>query len=193
MDQAALVALEQIVEKTVRNVVGSLNGDLHKFVDRRFDEVSSELHAVLEFFDISENKVQDQLQAMRADLSQVIDRNPDSHHVNSGFELEAIVQITEGAANKIMGSAEKITEALSNSGMPAETTSAIQGEINVIFEACGFQDMTSQRVRRTIGKLAKIESLLRAISNKAELAHHVPGASGTVEIHQFEVDALFAA
>lgn len=184
------------VQDAVRAQLTPIVAELRSFVDRRFDEVSSELHAVLEFFDLSGNKVQEQLGAMRAELAQVVNSDPSSHEVNSGIELEAVIRITEAAANKIMEAAEAIVQRLDQQPEGAgEASGAIRQQLNAIFEACAFQDLTGQRVRRAIDRLARIEGRLHFVAQQldngaVETAAVEPGAPLGGEIRQDAVDAL---
>jgi hypothetical protein len=184
------------VQDAVRAQLTPIVAELRSFVDRRFDEVSSELHAVLEFFDLSENKVQEQLGAMRAELAQVVNSDPSSHEVNSGIELEAVIRITEAAANKIMEAAEAIVQRLDQQPEGAgEASGAIRQQLNAIFEACAFQDLTGQRVRRAIDRLARIEGRLQFVAQQldngaVEAVAAEPGAPLGGEIRQDAVDAL---
>lgn len=184
------------VQDAVRAQLTPIVAELRSFVDRRFDEVSSELHAVLEFFDLSGNKVQEQLGAMRAELAQVVNSDPSSHEVNSGIELEAVIRITEAAANKIMEAAEAIVQRLDQQPEGAgEASGAIRQQLNAIFEACAFQDLTGQRVRRAIDRLARIEGRLHFVAQQLDngavgTAPIEPGAPLGGEIRQDAVDAL---
>ncbi len=182
------------VREAVKAELGPIVAELRSFVDRRFDEVSSELHAVLEFFDLSENKVQEQLGAMRADLAQVVNNDPASHEMNSGVELEAVIRITEAAANKIMEAAESIVERLDQTPDSAgEASGAIRQQLNSIFEACAFQDLTGQRVRRAIDRLARIEGRLQFVAQQLDNGATEAGVArppSNEEIRQDAVDAL---
>jgi len=190
-DQQSIIAAA--VRDAVKAEVAPIVAELRGFVDRRFDEVSSELHAVLEFFDLSEHKVQEQLGAMRAELAQVVNNDPSSHEINSGIELEAVIRITEAAANKIMEAAESIIQRLDQQpDATGEASGAIRQQLNAIFEACAFQDLTGQRVRRAIDRLARIEGRLQFVAQHLDHADAAkpaaPADSG--EIRQDAVDAL---
>lgn len=75
----------------------------------------------------------------------------------AGQELDAIVKETENATNAIMGAAEAIMAA--DAGDPAGQA-AIQAECLKIFEACSFQDITGQRIRKVVDTLTHIEDRL---------------------------------
>lgn len=73
----------------------------------------------------------------------------------AGRELDLIVQQTEEATNTIMGCAEAMMSA------PADDLAAYQAFVNdtamKLFEACSFQDLTGQRVRKVVETLHQIE------------------------------------
>lgn len=81
------------------------------------------------------------------------------------FELDAIVQQTEDATNNIMNAAEAIDDLAASmtkedltADERAEKASAISGETIKIFEACNFQDITGQRIRKVVKMLTYIET-----------------------------------
>jgi chemotaxis protein CheZ len=79
---------------------------------------------------------------------------------NSGLELEAVVEATERAANQIMEAAEAIGDWVSSGARDPASVQAVAEKINAIFEACTFQDLTGQRIRRAIEHLQKVETML---------------------------------
>ena len=82
---------------------------------------------------------------------------------NSGLELEAVVQATESAANTILEAAEAIQDwATCNSHDPG-AKDAIVERVGSIFEACSFQDVTGQRIRRAIQHLQQVEGMLETM------------------------------
>ena len=82
---------------------------------------------------------------------------------NSGLELEAVVQATEAAANTIMEAAEAIQDFVSSGARDAESAAAIVARVGAIFEACSFQDVTGQRIRRAIQHLQQVETMLETM------------------------------
>ena len=84
---------------------------------------------------------------------------------NSGLELEAVVQATEAAAT---GSwrREAIGDWLPTARDPA-SVQAVNEKVNAIFEACTFQDVTGQRIRRAIQHLQQVETMLTDILPRA--------------------------
>jgi chemotaxis protein CheZ len=70
----------------------------------------------------------------------------------AGIELDEVIQATEKAANEIMDAAEII---MSHAGSikDAAASKAVNAAVENIFNACNFQDLTSQRIRKVIKTL----------------------------------------
>jgi chemotaxis protein CheZ len=167
---------------TVRCVVRAEMAELHRFVDRRFAELSAELHCTVSLAEASEDALTAQLGEMRREIGALVSA-PVAATRNSGSELEAVVQATETAANRIMEAAEAIAEwAASDQRDPA----ALTARVNAIFEACTFQDLTGQRLRRAIEHLQSVEAMLDRMV-PAELPDQ-PGPAP--DIDQSEIDRL---
>ena len=75
------------------------------------------------------------------------------HHAGRGLEIERL-------ANHV-GDAQVIAEAIA----------ALSERVNAIFQACSFQDLTGQRIRRAIRQLQQVETMLEGL---------VPGAGAPV-------------
>ena len=96
--------------------------------------------------------------------------------INSKFiptatdELDAVVEATAGATGTIMDSCEEIeTIASSLSGPESEKLSAL---VTKVYEACSFQDITGQRIKKVVMTLKAIESkvsfFMEALGDKSE-------------------------
>lgn len=129
----------------------------------------------------------------------------------AGDELNEIVGATEAATNDIIEAVETI-ESLA-AGMDAETSAKVTDAVTRVYEACGFQDITGQRVTKVVKALhqveQKVQALLEAIgeAGATTMSQAVPDAeqAGPAEdeltsgpqppgraISQDDVDALFA-
>ena len=119
---------------------------------------------------------------------------------NSGLELEAVVQVTEDAANTIMGAAEAIGDWIA-AGRDAAGAPGIIERVHAIFEACAFQDLTGQRIRRAIQHLQQVEGTLTALLPGTEVPERprvhvatqmktVEAPAGAADLAQAEIDAL---
>jgi chemotaxis protein CheZ len=74
----------------------------------------------------------------------------------AGQELAAIVKATEQASNTIMECAEAAMAA--DPSDPAAYRAFVADRMTVVFEACGFQDITGQRVAKVVETLEHIEA-----------------------------------
>jgi chemotaxis protein CheZ len=187
--------LETLLREVVRSEVGDRLESLHRFVDRRFAELSAELHATVELAEFSEGNLTAQIAAIHGQISGLVSA-PTMATRNSGSELEAVVVATEQAANSIMEAAEAIADWASGGGQ--RDPAALLAKVNDIFEACTFQDLTGQRLRRAIEHLQSVEAMLDQMVTPqavaAEAAKPVitsTGGSGP-DIDQAEIDRLMA-
>jgi chemotaxis protein CheZ len=143
----------------IRTEVGGLFAEMHRFVDRRIAELSAEVHGVTQLMDYSEANVTGQLSRVHEQIVGLL-AAPAAATRNSGLELESVVLATEQAANQIMEAAEAIGDWLASGNRDAESVRGVAERINAIFEACTFQDLTGQRIRRAIEHLQKVETML---------------------------------
>ncbi len=108
------------------------------------------------------------LQKIRKELA-ALKPDSDNHFGSMSEELDEVVSATEGATNTIMESCEGIDslvdEARTLSDDPAltEKFDGVTERINLIFEACSFQDITGQRVSKVVNSLKFIEERVNAI------------------------------
>ncbi len=70
-------------------------------------------------------------------------------------ELDAVVEATSEASGKIMDSCDVIQEQAGSIG--GAHGEAIIAEVTKIYEACSFQDITGQRIKKVIKTLKSIE------------------------------------
>lgn len=168
--------------------LGAKIDDLRRFVDRRFAELSAEIHASVQLIDFSETNLSQQLGTVKSQLAEVL-AAPQTATRNSGTELEAVVQTTEAAANRIMEAAEAIGDWLGEIQADPALRDRITEKVNTIFEACSFQDLTSQRIRRAIDHLHHVDSMLTTMGDPAPAA----APSGPPpDLAQEEIDRLLA-
>ncbi|MBA4782588.1 MAG: protein phosphatase CheZ [Rhizobiales bacterium] len=79
----------------------------------------------------------------------------------AGRELDAVVEATESATNRIMEAAETIM-----AGDPSDLDAYVEminNNVIEIFEACSFQDITGQRIAKVVRTLDMIESQIGTI------------------------------
>jgi chemotaxis protein CheZ len=76
-------------------------------------------------------------------------------------ELDAIVQHTAVATNAILESCELLDNIAS--GITGAAAVRLRGEVTKIYEACGFQDITGQRITKVVTTLKVIEEKVSRI------------------------------
>ncbi len=150
---------ERMIRESVRSEVSVLFDDLRRFVDRRMAEVSAEVNATVQLVDYSEANLSGQLTRIHDQIARVV-AVPAEATRNSGIELESVVEATETAATKIMEAAEAISVWASSAERDGIARAAIAEKVSDIFEACSFQDITGQRIRRAIEHLQRVETML---------------------------------
>lgn len=87
-------------------------------------------------------------------------------------ELDAIIQATADATNVIMDSTELIEEVMAK--LSGKNADKLMAATTSIYEACGFQDITGQRITKVVSTLKEIEDkvdgLVAVFSNKSSIA-----------------------
>jgi chemotaxis protein CheZ len=151
--------LGQRIQLGIKAEIAPLFDELRRFTDRRIAELSAEIHATVQLVDFSEVNLSNQLAKIQEQVAVMV-AMPASATRNSGLELEAVVQATEAAANQIMEAAEAIGDWLRDGTRDAESIETVSAKLNSIFEACTFQDVTGQRIRRAIQHLQQVENML---------------------------------
>jgi chemotaxis protein CheZ len=197
MDQAILPHPD-LLRSALRAELDPRLAELRGFLDRRIAELSAELSASVELADMTETKLSGEIARVQEQIAQMV-AMPAAATRNSGLELEAVVQVTEAAANTILEAAEAIGDWMA-SGRDAATAPAIVERVNAIFEACAFQDLTGQRIRRAIQHLQQVEGVLKGMATApaeprervkvATLACTIPAAAGSADLGQDAIDAL---
>jgi len=187
--------IQQVVAQTIRAELGTTIraefGDLRSFVDRRIAELSAEVHATSDLLDFSENNLSGQLKGIKEQITGLLAMPAAATH-DSGLELEAVVQATEAAANRIMEAAEAIGDWLRDGRNDPAAMQVVNEKVNAIFEACSFQDLTSQRIRRAIQSLQQVEHMLTDMAPGAEAEPAAAvAAKENPDLAQDGVDSLF--
>jgi chemotaxis protein CheZ len=189
--------LGEMMEAAVRAGLGTALDDLRHFVDRRISELSVEIHGTTQLLDFSEANLTGHLTRIQQEIARVV-AAPAFATRASGLELEAVVQVTEQAANQIMEAAEAIGTWIERGRDDPGAIEAITERLNSIFEACTFQDLTGQRIRRAIEHLQKVETMLgglapdeTAAEPEADREVMVVDAELNPDLGQSDVDRMF--
>jgi chemotaxis protein CheZ len=119
-------------------------------------------------------------------------------------ELHAVINDSELATQKILAAAEDIDQAANNLSVALKgdfehgLAQDIRDRVIQIFEACNFQDLTSQRVAKVMATFAGLErQIVRALDELARVdavpRTHGPRLAGDGgHVSQSELDSMFA-
>ena len=192
---------------TVENVKDHM-ADFERFVRRRFDEISMEINATSQQLDMAEAGFGGRFSEILNTLAAISFSGSGATAANTGVELEAVISDTERAANRILDAADRISQHLlndqhlegeSSEDSHAKLTMDISVEIQEILMACAFQDITGQRIRKTLESIHSIEDSISETLGQLGIATKEPDAlAGGVEdssaghaTSQADIDALF--
>ena len=193
-------ALREALRAAIRAELAPVATDLRRFVDRRIAELSAEFDAHVQLSDMTEEKLSGELRRMHETVASLV-AVPAAQSRSSGIELESVVVETEAATERILAAAEAIQAALAEAPLPPALAGRIAAEVNTIFEACAFQDLTGQRIRRAIQHLEEVDDVLTGLMPEgtparervtvAALRTTLPeGTAPSADLGQAAIDAL---
>lgn len=184
------------------NVVADQLGAIEKFVARRFDEISMEINATSQQMEISEADTNKRFGEIMQVLAAVSYKGQGDTPANTGAELDAVVDMTEDAANKILDAAGRVNKHIhsdiewADEEVRARVLEKMNMDIEEIFMACSFQDITGQRIRKALDNIKEIEERLGAALEKFGITPEVVAPDENPEItkatSQDDIDALFS-
>jgi chemotaxis protein CheZ len=144
---APMVADPVLLETMIKGVVASLSGDLSLADLQLYREVEA---------------LADYIQTVRRDISGLRPDDISIQHIPMATdELDAVITATADATGIILTGMEQI-ERLATA-MPPELAAPLGDIVVKIYEACGFQDITGQRITKVVKALRHIESKLDAL------------------------------
>ena len=136
----------QLIE-AVEAIMATAQGDLSSANLKLYAEIESLAHYI--------QNARSEIASLRPD------EITDEHLPAAGEELEAIVGATEQATNSIMEAVETIESVAAE--LPPEQAERITNAVTAVYEACGFQDITGQRISKVVNALRHIESKVQAL------------------------------
>jgi chemotaxis protein CheZ len=138
--QGDTVAVAEIVD-VVDSIMSTMKGDLTA-TDL---EIYTELEALGRYI----HEAKDDIAALRPDEVK------DDYLPTASDELDAIVEATEIATNSIMDATEVVESVMGD--VSSEVSDKLMEATSNIYEACGFQDITGQRITKVVKALKDIE------------------------------------
>lgn len=137
---------EQVVD-IINSVIGRLKGPQELPRDALNRELA-DLKAIID-------NLRNDLHAARpVDISH-------THIPSATDELDAVVGTTEAATVTIMESCDKILNVTREAN--PELARAVEESVVKIFEACTFQDITGQRIKKVTNSLKQIDSKIKSV------------------------------
>ena len=153
------------IADVVESVMATVSGDLSTVNQRLYCEIESLARFI--------HTAKAEIASMRPDEIKT------EHLASATDELEVIVGQTETATNSIFEAVETIEQLCGQMDEP--TAEAVTNAVTTVYEACGFQDLTGQRITKVVVALQhiehKIEGLLEAFGT--EFGRHMEAAGGT--------------
>jgi chemotaxis protein CheZ len=137
----------EVIAGVVRAVLSTLSGDLSAHQTSLLAEVEALGRTIA--------SAKAEIAALR------IDDIKDNHIPFATDELDAIVEHTATATNAILNSCETLDEVAAD--LAGETAARLQTATTQIYEACGFQDITGQRITKVVATLKTIEAKVAQI------------------------------
>lgn len=150
MDAKELIALVQDLKKGLdHQAAGPAAGPSG-------DQVRKFYHEIIGLADYIANA--------RAEISELRPDDITGEHLPMvADELDAIVGATEQATNTIFEAVEAI-ESLSGE-MPEKVSEEVVDCVTRVYEACGFQDITGQRISKVVAALKEVEQTVEALQS----------------------------
>ena len=192
-------------EPSAENLFGAVNNvsnhleSIETFIKRRFDELSMEINATAQQVDMAEEGMAKRFSEILEVLHAVSYSGDGSSAANTGVELEAVVDMTEQAANKILDAADRIADRIRTKDEWAteeekrdKYLAFINQDVEEILLACSFQDLTGQRIKKTLENLKSIEERLSNALDKMGIEVHTDITDQVKKASsQEDIDALF--
>ncbi len=172
---------------------------MEKFFSRRFDEVSAEVNAASQLVGMAEDSVKQRFGEIIECLEAISHHGSGESRAQAGVELDAVLKITEDAANRILDAADRISARLDDEtrwqdpDSRADAIAATKNDVQDILMASAFQDLTGQRIQSTIQNLQQIEQRLSQTlekfgintdSLKVDITEHVEAGSSQADVDQ---------
>ncbi|MEO5338611.1 MAG: protein phosphatase CheZ [Magnetospirillum sp. WYHS-4] len=135
------------VADVVHSLMATLKGDL----STSDLQIYNELEALATYIETAKREIA----ALRPDEVR------DEYIPTAADELDAIVEATAEATNAIMDATESVEKVMAH--LAQEDSEALMDATTRIYEACGFQDITGQRITKVVRALKHIEQKIDAL------------------------------
>lgn len=103
------------------------------------------------------------IQATKNEVLSLASKTSDQHIGSAAVQLDAVIKATEEAAHTIMDTADEIQNAVAASSDEAVKQS-VMDLTGRIYEACNFQDLTGQRIKKVMQALDFTEEKIKRLT-----------------------------
>jgi chemotaxis protein CheZ len=136
------VLTPEAIRDAVEEIMSTMEGDITADHIR----ISAQLRSLARYID-----------ATRQELGRLRPNDIAKQHIpDATDELDAVVKETEEATNAIMQASEEIETVTAT--LKGEAMTKLSNAVTKIYEACSFQDITGQRIRKVVRALKEIEA-----------------------------------
>lgn len=156
-------------EQIVQQFIDDLKSLRDKKGNMEVDDISQLLNNVATSFFKNEQQIYNEIRSIaesidkaHREIGNIKNKEvPNDRIQGANLELEEVIKATENATNIILDSAEKIQGVTSRTS--SEISQILTENITKIFEACNFQDITGQRIRKVLRLLIEIEAAIKSL------------------------------
>jgi chemotaxis protein CheZ len=136
-------------------------GQVIEIINSVISKVDADKSATREVF-LHLSELAQIIDSLKKDISLVQPGHVKNSHIpDATDELGAVVIATAEATNKIMSICEEIENIAGT--VEGQQGEEIRNKVTQVYEACGFQDITGQRIRNVVGTLQLIETKIDKI------------------------------
>jgi chemotaxis protein CheZ len=159
LDPELLTQIDDLRDGEIRQVAPD---EIVRVVQKIIDGMNSDIPSLELAVRTDLEALADYIQVTKSDIMSIDPEGiPDEHLPVATVELDAIVRATEEATNTIMESAEEIERIAAS--LDNDKNEALINATTRIFEACGFQDITGQRISKVVSALQEIEGKIESL------------------------------
>ena len=88
---------------------------------------------------------------------------------DSSEQLQDVLQHTERATSDILTRATHISELVGGEGIPETVQQGVAEDVTAIYEACNFQDVSGQRIKKVLSYLSVLETQMAQLISMVRL------------------------
>jgi chemotaxis protein CheZ len=135
------------IQEAIKEIIGTLDNGLNIGDFKLYNEIERIQHFI--------NQAKEDLRSLQPhDISL-------THIPTAKDELSAVVEATEEATGTILDAIENIENMTSK--MPEDVRAQVEEHITRVYEACNFQDITGQRIKKVTTTLKNIDKVVEGI------------------------------